>query len=127
VGVLTGFILASIFGVFVQDTGLFGTSAESPITRSYVLGMLERDPSSMAVAQPDKSVAAKAVDLQGAEAAKSTRAIQPISLTYLGGASVAGYAVHIYAIDMRTSDGQTDFWSAALTERQSDHKVIRLE
>ena len=127
VGVLMGFILASVAGVFIQESGLFGTNAESPVSRAYILGLLQRDPNSMAGAAPDKGVAARAVDLQGAEVARTTRAIQPLSLTYLGGASVSGYSVHIYAIDMRTADGMTDFWSAAVTVRQADHRVIRLE
>jgi hypothetical protein len=127
IGVFVGFILASIAGIFIQESGLFGSNAESPITRAYMLGLLQRDPNSMAGNQPDKGVAGRAADLQGAAAAQSTMAIQPISLTYLGGASVTGFSVHIYAVDIRTSEGTNEFWSAALTVRQSDHKVIRFE
>lgn len=126
-GVLTGFILSSVAGVFIQDSGLFGSNAESPITRAYMLGLLQRDPGSVVGIQPDKGVARRAVDLQGAESARSAVTIQPLSLTYLGGASVTGFSVHIYAVDIRTSDGRNEFWSAALTVRQSDRKVIRLE
>lgn len=127
IGVLAGFILASIVGVVAQDSGLFGNNAESPVTRAYMLGLLQRDPNSMAGNQPDKGVAGRAADLQGAAAAQSTMSIQPVSLTYLGGASVTGFSVHIYAVDIRTSEGTNEFWSAALTVRQSDHKVIRFE
>ena len=127
VGVLAGFILSSAVGVFIQDSGLFGNNAESPVTRAYMLGLLQRDTNSMAGNQPDKGVAGRAADLQGAAAAQSAMTIQPLSLTYLGGASVTGFAVHIYAVDIRTSDGTNEFWSAALTVRQSDHKVIRFE
>jgi hypothetical protein len=126
-GVLTGFILASIAGVVIQDSGLFGSNAESPVTRSYMLGLLQRDPASTVGIQPAKGVAGQAVDLQGAEVSRSTMTIQPLSLTYLGGTSVTGFSVHIYAVDIRTSEGINELWSAALTVRQSDHKVIRLE
>jgi hypothetical protein len=127
IGVFTGFILASIFGIVIQDSGLFGSNAESPVTRAYMLGVLQRDPNSTAGIAPDKSVAGRAADLQGADVARTTMTIQPISLTYLGGASVTGFSVHIYAVDIRTSEGTNEFWSAALTVRQSDHKVVRFE
>ena len=127
IGVLAGFILSSVVGVVAQDSGLFGNNAESPVTRAYMLGLLQRDPNSMAGNQPDKGVAGRAADLQGAAAAQSAMRIQPVSLTYLGGASVTGFSVHIYAVDMRTSEGLNEFWSAALTVRQSDHKVVRFE
>lgn len=127
IGVLTGFILSSIAGVFIQNSGLFGSNAESPVARAYILGLLQRDPNQMVGISPDKGVAGRAADLQGAESAKSVATIQPISLTYLGGASVTGFSVHIYVVDIRTSDGFTEFSSAAVTVRASDHKVIRLE
>lgn len=127
IGLLAGFILSSVVGVIAQDSGLFGNNAESPVTRAYMLGLLQRDPNSMAGNQPDKGVAGRAADLQGAAAAQSAMTIQPVSLTYLGGASVSGFSVHIYAVDMRTSEGVNEFWSAALTVRQSDHKVVRFE
>ena len=122
-----GFIVASLVGIVVQESGLFGSNAESPVARAYFLGLLQRDPSSMAGNAPDKGVAERAADLQGAEIAKSSSSIQPISLTYLGGASVTGFSVHIYVVDIRTSDGFSEFSSAALTVRARDHKVIRLE
>lgn len=127
IGVLAGFILSSVVGVIAQDSGLFGNNAESPVTRAYMLGLLQRDPNSMAGNRPDKGVAGRAAELQGVAAAQSTMPIQPVSLTYLGGASVTGFSVHIYAVDMRTSEGVNEFWSAALTVRQSDHKVVRFE
>ena len=45
----------------------------------------------------------------------------------VAGIDANGRGDDIYAVDIRTPEGRNEFWSAALTVRQSDHKVIRLE
>ena len=125
VGVLTGFIIASVVGIVIQDSGFFGSNGESPIARAYMLGLLQRDPSSIVGIRPNQSIAQRAQELQGAESSRTQAAIQPISLTYIGGASVGGYGVHIYAVDLRNSQGVDQFFPLALTVYQG--KVVRSE
>ena len=125
VGMLAGFVIASAIGVFVQDSGLFGSSGESPIARAYMLGLLQRDPSSIAGIRPNQSISQRATELQGANTSRTTSSIQPLSLTYLGGSSMGGYSVHIYAVGLRNSQGVDQFFPLALTV--SGGKVIRSE
>jgi hypothetical protein len=125
VGMLAGFVIASAVGVVVQDSGLFGASAESPIARAYMLGLLQRDPSSIVGIRPNQSIAQRAAELKGADASRTTASIQPLSLTYIGGSSVGNYSVHIYAVGLRTAQGTDQFFPLALTV--AGGKVIRSE
>jgi hypothetical protein len=125
VGMLAGFVIASAAGVLVQDSGLFGASGESPIARAYMLGLLQRDPSSIVGIRPNQSIAQRASELQGADTSRTTSTMQPLSLTYIGGAQVGTYSVHIYAVGLRTAQGVDQFFPLALTV--SGGKVIRSE
>jgi hypothetical protein len=125
VGMLAGFVVASGIGVVVQDSGWFGASGESPVARAYMLGLLQRDPSSIAGIRPNQSISQRAAELQGAESSRTTSSIQPLSLTYLGGTGVGGYSVHIYAVGLRTAEGVDQFFPLALTVRGGE--VIRSE
>jgi len=113
VGMFAGFVLASAVGVFIQDSGLFGASGESPIARAYI-GI-----------RPNQSIAQRAAELQGADTSRTTASIQPLSLTYIGGAGVGSYSVHIYAVGLRTAQGVDQFFPLALTV--SGGKVVRSE
>ena len=125
VGLLTGFVLASAAGVAIQDSGFFGASGESPIARAYMLGLLQRDPNSIVGIRPNQSIAQRAAELQGADNSRTTSSIQPLSLTYIGGATVGSYSVHIYAVGLRNSQGVDQFFPLALTV--SGGKVVRSE
>ena len=125
VGMLAGFVLASAAGVVVQDSGLFGASGESPIARAYMLGLIQRDPNSIVGIRPNQSIAQRAAELQGADTSRTTSSIQPLSLTYMGGATVGAYSVHIYAVGLRSSQGVDQFFPLALTV--SGGKVVRRE
>jgi hypothetical protein len=124
VGIFAGFVVASAVGVVVQDSGLFGGSGESPIARTYMLGLLQRDPNSIAAIRPNQSIAQRANELQGATSSQSSSML-PLSLTYLGGASVGPVSVHIYAVGVRTSTGVDQFFPLALTI--ANGKVVRSE
>jgi hypothetical protein len=119
VGVLAGFIVSSGIGVVVRDSGFFGASKESPIARAYMLGLLQRDPGSISGIRPNQSIS------QRAETSRSTGSIQPLSLTYLGGAGAGGYSVHIYAVGLRTAEGDDQFFPMALTI--AGGRVVRSE
>jgi len=125
VGMFAGFVIASAVGVFIQDSGLFGASGESSVTRAYMLGLLKLDPSSIVGIRPNQSIAQRAAELQGADTSRTTSSIQPLSLTYMGGATVGSYSVHIYAVDLRNAQGVDQFFPLALTV--SGGKVVRRE
>jgi len=125
VGILAGFILSSAVGLFIQDSGVFGGSGESPVARAYMLGLLQRDPSSMSSVRPQQGIAQRAAELQGAESSRTGSGMQPLSLTYIGGATIGQFSVHIYAVGMRTSSGVDQFFPLALTI--AGGKVMRSE
>ena len=125
VGMFAGFVIASAVGVFIQDSGLFGASGESPVTRTYMIGLLQLDPNSIVSIRPNQTIAQRAADLQGANTSRTSSSIQPLSLTYIGGATVGAYAVHIYAVGLRSSQGVDQFFPLALTV--SGGKVVRSE
>jgi len=115
VGMLGGYVIAAAAGVFIQDSGLFGASGESPVARTYMLGLLQRDPNSIVGIRPNQSIAQRASELQAADSSRTTGQIQPLSLTYIGGATVGVYSVHIYAVGIRNAQGVDQFFPLALT------------
>jgi hypothetical protein len=123
VGVLAGFILSAVVGVMAENSGFFG-SGESPVARAYMLGLLQQNPAAVTNIRPTQDVAQRAMDLQGAEQSKSTT-IEPLSLTYLGGSSLSGISIHIYAVGLRSGSGVDQFFPLALTV--SSGKVVRSE
>lgn len=125
VGTLLGFVISAAIGVFVQDSGLFGASGESPIARAYMLGLLERNPSSIVSIRPNQGIAQRAAELQGADTSRNATSITPLSLTYIGGASAGMYQVHIYAVGLRNAQGVDQFFPLALTIYGG--KVVRSE
>ena len=112
---LAGYVIAAAAGVFIQDSGLFGASGESPVARTYMLGVLQRDPNSIVGIRPNQSIAQRAAELQAADSSRTTAQIQPLSLTYIGGATVGVYSVHIYAVGIRNAQGVDQFFPLALT------------
>lgn len=125
VGILAGFVAASAVGVFAQDSGLFGGNGESSVARTYMLGLLQRDPSSIAGIRPNQSIAQRAAELAGAETNRQTASITPLSLTYIGGAAAGSFSIHIYAVGMRSASGADQFFPLALTV--AGGKVVRSE
>jgi len=124
VGVLAGFVISSIVGIMVQDSGVLGGNGESPVARTYMLGLLQQDPGSITNIRPTQDIAQRAMEVQGATQSKST-SITPLSLTYLGGASAGPVSVHIYAVGLRSASGVDQFFPLALTVLGG--KVIRSE
>lgn len=122
IGLLLGFILSSIAGPLVEDTGLIG-NGESPQARTYMLGLLDNDPDSLAALTPGRGIVARAMQLQNASDAAGTNT--PISLTYIGGRNLSGVTVNIYAIEVRNSRGRNTFFPLALT--LVGGKVVRRE
>src|SRR5438309_3669230 len=76
---LAGYVIAAAAGVFIQDSGLFGASGESPVARTYMLALLQRDPNSIVGIRPNQSIAQRAAELQAADSSRTTAQIQPRS------------------------------------------------
>jgi hypothetical protein len=123
VGLLTGFVFASVVGVVAQDVG-FLSSGESPVARQYMLGLLQQDPGAVTNIRPAQDVTQRAMELQGAQQSRNTN-IVPLSLTYLGSGSMGSVSVHLYAVGLRSSSGVDQFFPLALTVVSG--KVIRSE
>jgi hypothetical protein len=123
VGILFGFVAASAVGTFAENEGFF-TSGESPVAHAYMLGLLQQDPGAVTDIRPAQGIAQRAMEFQGAEQRRST-AIQPLSLTYLGGGSMGSVSVHLYAVGLRNSSGVDQFFPLALTVLNG--KVVRSE
>jgi len=123
VGLLLGWIVTGVAGSVVQDQGLFG-SGESPEARDYMIGLLERNPDSIAALRPHGDVVQRAIEFQSAEQSRQT-SMKPLSLTYLGGGTMGRISVHIYAVGMRASNGRDQFFPLALT--LVGGKVVRSE
>jgi hypothetical protein len=123
VGALFGWLVTGVVGSFVQDKALFG-SGESAEARDYMIGLLERNPDSIAALRPHGDVVQRAIEFQSAEQSKQT-SMKPLSLTYLGGGTMGRISVHIYAVGMRASNGRDQFFPLALT--LVGGKVVRSE
>ena len=123
VGALAGYVMAAVIGIVLQDNGLFG-SGESSAARAYMLGLLQRDPDSIAALRPHGDVVQRAIEFQSAEQSRQAT-MRPLSLTYLGGGTLGRLSVHIYAVGMRASNGRDQFFPLALT--LVGGKVVRSE
>ncbi len=124
VGALLGFLISSFVGVIAQDNGLLGGNGESPVARSYMMGLLQQDPGLLTNIRPTRDIAQRALELQGSAQSRNTN-ITPLSLTYLGGGSMGGFSIHIYAVGLRSGSGVDQFFPLALTVARG--KVIRSE
>ncbi len=122
IGVLLGYVLSSLAGPIVEDSGIIG-NGESPQGRTYMLGLLQNDPDSLAALTPGRGIVARAQQLQNASDAAGTNT--PISLTYIGGRSLNGVTINIYGIEVRNSRGRNQFFPLALT--LVGGKVVRRE
>jgi hypothetical protein len=113
VGSLLGYIGSAAFGSFVQDQGWFASSGESREARAYMLALLQREADSLSQLRPQQDVVSQALAAQSAQ--QNQQQSKPLSLTYLGGASAGRLSVHIYAVEVRASDGSQQFFPLALT------------
>jgi hypothetical protein len=123
VGAFAGYVVAALVGTVLQDNGLLG-SGESAQARAYMIGLLERDPDSVTALRPKGDIVQRATEIQTAEQSRSST-MKPLTLTYLGGGTVGRISVHIYAVEMRASNGRDQFFPLALTIIGG--KVVRSE
>lgn len=122
VGAMLGYVVSALAGPLVEDAGIFG-NGESPQARAYMVGLLQSDPDSLAALTPGRGIVARAQQFQNASQAAGTNT--PLSLTYLGGRTLNGITVNIYAIEVKNSRGRNQFFPLALT--LVGGKVVRRE
>lgn len=123
VGALFGFVVTSLAGPVLDESGWFGTAGESTQSRAYMVGMLENEPETLVSLTPKNDVVSRAAMYKQSEAALGQW--KPVTLTFLGGKSSGSFNVQIYAIEMRNARGREQFIPLALTLRGG--KVVRRE
>ena|SRR5579859_1404977 len=122
VGGMLAFVVTALGSGIAEEKALFGVK-ESSAARTYMIGLLENEPGSLISLMPKTDVVSRAMQFAQSDAAVGQ--IQPISLTYLGGRQAGSLAVHMYAIEIRSGNGQRQFFPLALT--LSSGRVVRRE
>ncbi|MBI2773861.1 MAG: hypothetical protein HYX56_05155 [Chloroflexi bacterium] len=107
-----GFGISALAVGLAEDRAVFGQH-ETAAARAYMISLLENEPQTLIALSPKTDVVSRAMQFAQAEAAAGS--ITPISLTYLGGRSAGATQVHIYAIELRSANGQRQFFPLALT------------
>lgn len=121
-GLLFSFVISSVGSGLFEEKAIFGVR-ESAAARQYMIKLLQQEPDGLIALTPKTDVVSRAMQFSRSEAASGQ--ITPMSLTYLGGRTAGAYAVHIYAIEIRTGNGQRQFFPLALTLLGG--KVVRRE
>jgi hypothetical protein len=124
IGVLLGYIISTFAGPMINQAVIFGNSGESIEARAYMTAWLQNDPHTLTGLRPARDVVSRAMELKASEAGRGQ--IVPVSLTYLGGGSEGPMSVHIYAVEIRSRDGNQRLFSPyALT--LVGGKVVRIK
>ncbi len=121
-GALLGYVVTGFGGPMLQEFPFFG-SREAPEAHRYIIGMLQNEPETLAVLSPRADLVSRSLQFQQSKLAQGQW--QPLSLTYLGGRTVGGLGIHMYAIEIRGAQGQEQFVPFALT--LANGKIIRRE
>lgn len=119
VGGLLGYVVSSLVGPAADQLGW--NRGESAEASRYMVAMLENEPETLMALSPKGDVVSRALRYKMSEDAQGQW--RPISLTYLGGQTSGSMSVHVYAIELRSSNGREQFIPLALT--LSGGKVIR--
>lgn len=119
---MLAFVVTAIGTGLIEERAVFGTR-ESSEARRYMISLLENEPNSLIALSPKSDVVNRAMQFAQAEVAEGQ--IDVSSLTYLGGRNMGALSIHSYAIEIRSSDGQRQFFPLALTLVEG--KVIRRE
>ena len=121
IGGLFGFVVSAVGSGLLEERSPF--SHESAAARQYMISLLEQEPGSLIALSPRSDVVSRAMQFASAEGAQGS--ITPVSLTYLGGKASGLISVHAYAIEIRSADGQRQFFPLAIT--LAGGKVVRRE
>lgn len=113
VGAVVGYMLSASVSAVISDRGWFATSGESAQARNYMIALLQREADNINRLRPQQDVVSQALSEHAAQ--QSQQSAKPVSLTYLGGASQGSFSVQIYAVEVRTNDGNQQLFPLALT------------
>lgn len=119
---MLSFVVTAIGQGLIEEKAVFGTR-ESAAARTYMISLLENEPHTLISLTPKTDVVNRAMQFAQAEVAQGQ--IEVNSLTYLGGRNSGALSVHAYAIEIRSAEGQRQFFPLALTLIEG--KVIRRE
>ncbi len=127
VGVLIGYVGTAAVGTFVTDLGVLpGSSGEQPAARQFVIKMLEHKTDQLQQLRPQQDVLSRALEQQNAENQRQQAgSSKPVSVTYLGGASSGRFSVQMYAVEVKTANGRTQFFPLSVTLVSG--KVVRVD
>jgi hypothetical protein len=121
-GLMVSFVITAIGTGLAEEKAVFGVK-ESASARQYMISLLQQEPESLIALTPKTDVVSRAMQFRQSETGQGK--IDPISLTYIGGRTSGALAVHVYAIEIRASSGQRQFFPLALTLLNG--KVVRRE
>lgn len=123
-GALVGYVLAALVGPVITSAPLVGGTGESPEARTYMMGLLQRNPDVLTALRPRRDIVSRAVEIQRSREQPSGP-VNLTSLTYLGGGGSGSSTVHIYAAGVRGATGEERLIPFALT--LVGGKVVRIE
>jgi hypothetical protein len=121
-GALLAFVISVIGGGLAEERAIFGAH-ESADARRYMISLLQAEPQTLIALSPRTDVVSRAIQFASLTGASGD--VTPVSLTYVGGRTSGPYGVHMYAIELRDSSGQRQFFPLALT--LVGGKVVRRE
>lgn len=119
---MLSFVVTALGSGLIEEKAVFGTR-ESAAARRYMISLLENEPHTLIALTPRTDVVNRAMQFAQADVAQGQITVN--SLTYLGGRNTGALSVHSYALEMRSADGQRQFFPLALTLVEG--KVIRRE
>lgn len=121
-GALFSFVVTALGSGLAEERAVFGVR-ETAAARRYMISLLEAEPQTLIALSPKTDVVNRAIQFRSSE--EMAGAVTPLSLTYLGGRAAGALSVHMYAIEIRSADGQRQFFPLALT--LIGGKVVRRE
>lgn len=101
-GALLGVVVMA-FASQLAGTGSSRSSAELPLARAYMLAVMRNDVDTMAQLGPNADVLGRAINSQQLTTLLNT--VKFDSLTYLGGAGLGSFGVHVYVIQSESASG----------------------
>jgi hypothetical protein len=122
VGVVAGYVVATLISFVMGSLPVLGGSDESPTARAFMVGIIEEDPEALFDLQPKRGVFERAMDLKGGGAITD---FKPIALRFLGSDSAGQAQVQIYAVQFHSDTGGDVVVSYAIT--LIGGQVVRVE
>jgi hypothetical protein len=123
VGIVLGYVVASIGSFLAGGIPILGGSSEIPEARAFMTGLIEEDSEALFDLQPKRNVLERAIDLKGAGGEVTD--FKPVALRFLGGDGHGAAQVQIYAVEFHSETAGDVVVAYSLT--LIDGKVVRVE